>query len=811
MDFRAQDDTTRWTQNPDLRGSALLVLAGILFFSDFLFTSKNFYFRDILSFHYPLRKVLIDSYARGEFPLWNPFVYLGQPMLANPNYMAFYPSNILHAFLPFNYAFKLHFILHPLLAGVGIYFLQRRLRIQPMAALGGSLIYQFSGTLLSFLNFYNIVPAVALIPWIGWAFLGALAAERWWRRSLLFGLLLGLQVIAFEPLMVQCNLLLLAGLALYHFFESQDRFRAAVTIARAALVGGLFALVIAAIQVLPTLELLPRTARGNYDFDMVSRWSLHPADLINVLVPNLFGDPYTIDNGNYWGEAFHDGKQGYLVSFFVGGGALLLACFSFFSSRKTLLRILAGLSLLSVILAFGKFIPVYQWLYEHLALFRLGRYPSKYFLLTTLAFAIMASLGLEVLSTPLEGAGRRKWRLIAVAFLGVGAAVVLLGAWSYWNVRPLALESWIRAAVKDPALASAKDFADIRAQVMTAVRSSGAFLLLSGGIVLAFLLWRRSIALIGLLILLLAAELIPANIRLSPLISEADMDFVPEVNAYLIEKLPREPYRVAPPTWIGAVPNFRIRVPNRSAAWLTLFNRRSGQPLSGIINGIQYSLYPSVDDLNTRESEELLAAYLSLPYTLALTLWQKLNSPVLLALGEIQDPRVRFLESFDTESNTKLNAYWLEKTLPRAYFVSGVEVVPSHVNALHRLVSADFPAESTVILEDPSIASQSAEKTDAGMARIVDYRGHRVLCEVESKVPGYLVLLDSYFPGWRAYRDGNEVEILRANYAFRAVPVEPGRHQVEFRYAPSSFYTGLSATCAALLLALVSLFWKRRN
>src|SRR5688572_7538774 len=196
MDIRAQDDTTRWTQNPDLRASALLVLAGILFFSDFLFTSKNFYFRDILSFHYPLRKVLIDSYARGEFPLWNPFVYLGQPMLANPNYMAFYPTNILHAFLPFNYAFKLHFILHPLLAGIGIYFLQRRLGIQPLAALGGSLIYQFSGTLLSFLNFYNIVPAVALIPWIGWAFLGALSAQRWWRRSLLFGLLLGLQIIA---------------------------------------------------------------------------------------------------------------------------------------------------------------------------------------------------------------------------------------------------------------------------------------------------------------------------------------------------------------------------------------------------------------------------------------------------------------------------------------------------------------------------------------------------------------------------------------------------------------------------------------
>src|SRR5688572_11960878 len=119
----------RWLPKADLGAVVLLVAAGILFFSDPLFSSKNFYYRDILNFHYPLRRVLIDSYAHGEFPLWNPFIYLGQPMLANPNYMAFYPSNIFHAFLPFNYAFKLHFLIHPILAGVGIYLLQRRLGI----------------------------------------------------------------------------------------------------------------------------------------------------------------------------------------------------------------------------------------------------------------------------------------------------------------------------------------------------------------------------------------------------------------------------------------------------------------------------------------------------------------------------------------------------------------------------------------------------------------------------------------------------------------------------------------------------------
>src|SRR5437867_4537248 len=210
--------STRWRTSPDLWYPVLLMVAGILFFSDALFSSKNFYFRDILTFHYPLHKVMIESYSRGEFPLWNPYLYLGQPMLANPNYMAFYATNLFHLFLPFNYAFKLHFIVHPLLGGLGLYFMQRRLGIDGLAAFGGSLVYQFSGPVLSFLNLYSIVQAVALMPWTGWAFFGALYDSRW-RRIFVFGAILALQIITFEPLLLQCSLWLLAGLTLLYLLE----------------------------------------------------------------------------------------------------------------------------------------------------------------------------------------------------------------------------------------------------------------------------------------------------------------------------------------------------------------------------------------------------------------------------------------------------------------------------------------------------------------------------------------------------------------------------------------------------------------
>jgi len=194
---RVAQGIDHWRDRPDVWAPSLLVVIGILFFSDVLFSSKNFYFRDILNFHYPLRKVLIETYARGEFPLWNPFVHLGQPMLANPNYMAFYPTNLLHLFLPFDYAFKLHFIIHPILGGLGLYFLQRRLGIGALAAFGGSLVYQFSGPVLSFLNLYSIVQTVALMPWVGWGMTVALRGRL--AHSLIFGIIVSLQVISCEP------------------------------------------------------------------------------------------------------------------------------------------------------------------------------------------------------------------------------------------------------------------------------------------------------------------------------------------------------------------------------------------------------------------------------------------------------------------------------------------------------------------------------------------------------------------------------------------------------------------------------------
>jgi uncharacterized membrane protein YfhO len=69
---------------------------------------------------------------------------------------------------------------------------------------------------------------------------------------------------------------------------------------------------------------------------------------------------------------------------------------------------------------------------------------------------------------------------------------------------------------------------------------------------------------------------------------------------------------------------------------------------------------------------------------------------------------------------------------------------------------------------------------------------------------GILVLADSYYPGWKAYVDGKEEKILRANLFFRAVSLSAGRHTVEFRYEPRSFAIGLAISVGTVIVLIIT-------
>ena len=97
-----------------------------------------------------------------------------------------------------------------------------------------------------------------------------------------------------------------------------------------------------------------------------------------------------------------------------------------------------------------------------------------------------------------------------------------------------------------------------------------------------------------------------------------------------------------------------------------------------------------------------------------------------------------------------------------------------------------------------------------GNARITRYDLNAVDVLVETDGPAMLLLADNWFPGWQASVNGTEQEFYRSHMTFRAVSVPAGSSAVEFRYRPLSFFGGLWAAVAALLVAIVTLFLSLR-
>ncbi|HLE41054.1 MAG TPA: YfhO family protein, partial [Nitrospirota bacterium] len=155
---------------------------------------------------------------------------------------------------------------------------------------------------------------------------------------------------------------------------------------------------------------------------------------------------------------------------------------------------------------------------------------------------------------------------------------------------------------------------------------------------------------------------------------------------------------------------------------------------------------------------------------------------------------------------------------PRAFLVDDYKIMKNS-DMLPVMMKKDFRPDRVVLLEEKPIwAGREPQGTRGGGKRradIASISNNRVELTTESPRKSILVLSDAYYPGWKAVVDGEGRKIYRADNAFRAVPLEAGRHVVEFVYDPASFKWGLAISLFTVLaisaMGAVYYYRKRRT
>ena len=212
---------------------------------------------------------------------------------------------------------------------------------------------------------------------------------------------------------------------------------------------------------------------------------------------------------------------------------------------------------------------------------------------------------------------------------------------------------------------------------------------------------------------------------------------------------------------------------------------------------------------------------------LPLPLLRKTSVALIAAPPEVNEIVVRSVSQDGASSATRLSRIYQgpDGTLfrdpgatPRAFVVNSVTRVEYEDEALRLMADPAFDIRKSLILVRSDLPAGYMEDSEAGLsseedlmiARIVDDRLNQVRVEVSSSRPGWLVLNDSWAPGWRAYIDGNQERVLKANYAFRAVPIPVGIHTVTFLYRPTNLFVGLGISICSIIVC-VGLAVQRRK
>jgi len=178
-------------------------------------------------------------------------------------------------------------------------------------------------------------------------------------------------------------------------------------------------------------------------------------------------------------------------------------------------------------------------------------------------------------------------------------------------------------------------------------------------------------------------------------------------------------------------------------------------------------------------------------------LYDFLNAKYVIAHKDVTLDWDKFQLVFD--GDPQVNLYRNTMVLPRALLVHNSWSVADQEAAFAAVHEPTFdPATTAVIEHGTELRSDQAIVSEAD---ITSYTNNEIAVQTSASMPGYLVLSEVYYPGWKAQVDSQPAEVKRANFAFRAVYVSSGTHEVRLYFQPGTWQAGL--VCTAITWAVL--------
>ena len=713
----------------------------------------------------PQIQFLAQSLARAEQPFWAPFVFSGHPQVADPQSMIFSPPFLVLALLdaaPSSWAVDATVLAMAALGGVALMLFFRDQGWHWAGGLIAALAFSYGASMAWRIQHTGQVLSLAYLPIALVSLDRALA-----RGSILYGVAAGIVAAVIVLGRDQVALLaiyLLAAFALWRVLSA----RQPGAVARASLLplcaGAICALAIIVVPVLLTAVLAQESNRVAIDYVGAARGSLHPALLLTLVMPDVFGAAGRMED--YWGPpSFAWPDTGLFIAqnmgqLYIGAIPLLLLLTAALRGQLWAreIRFFACAAAVALLYALGWYTPLFRGFYALLPGVSLYRRPADATFLIGAVGAVLAGYSAHRLfqSPPPDFA--RRLAIVAIATLAV--AVCLAGALGLWLGRlprlplPLATAALSFAAAV-LALAWAKPNIALRPL-------------------------QAAVLLAGVTTVDLAYNNGPSSATAQPtsLYEVLEPDTRNVTIAVLKSKVVADDTR-----------RDRIELAGLGFHWPNASLTHRLENTLGY-NPVRLALYSAAtgaqDHVGLPDQRLFTPLFPSYRSTLANLLGLRLivtGAPI-----ESIDTKLEPGELPLVARTSDGFIYENPDAFPRVLFATQAKTA-DFTRMLADGVWPPVDLRSTVLLEHPPAVSAPRRP---GRARIVSYRNTEVVLDADSPDGGFLVLNDLWHPWWLAEVDGKPAEVLRANVLFRSVAVPPGRRTVRFVFRP------IAATLARL-------------